>query len=193
MLPKSIAHRAATAGFALGLLVAGGPGSLFAAAPTLDDPLLTLPPTGVTIDFDRKAPTPETRAPSGNPLWAVPLSTLPITRERPVFSPGRRAPQPAVAPQVQAARPPPPPPPAEPEKLRLQLVGTIVRESEGIAVFVDPGTQSVVRLRTGEGHEGWILRAVDGRTVTLQKGQRSEDLSLPTPGAPGPAAAAPEL
>src|SRR6202035_1110317 len=34
--------------------------------------------------------------PSGNPLWAVPLSVLTATQERPIFSASRRPPQRAV-------------------------------------------------------------------------------------------------
>ncbi len=115
--------------------------------------------------------TPATAAPpvrSGNPLWAVPLSTLTLTRERPLFSASRRPPAPPVvaAPVVAPRPPPPPPPPREPEKPRLSLVGTVGGE-DGIAVFVDQATQAIVRLRTGEGHDGWVLRTVGGREVTL--------------------------
>jgi hypothetical protein len=34
--------------------------------------------------------------PGGNPLWALPLKQLSITRERPIFSPSRRPPPPAT-------------------------------------------------------------------------------------------------
>src|SRR5258708_33146709 len=33
---------------------------------------------------------------TGNPLWAVPLDALSMTRERPLFSPSRRPPPPVV-------------------------------------------------------------------------------------------------
>jgi general secretion pathway protein N len=123
--------------------------------------------------------------PSGNPLWAIPLSSLSATRERPLFTPSRRAPAPAVAgPVAVAPAPRPPPPPAEPERPALQLIGAIVGEHEGIAVFLDQATNNVIRLRTGQDHGGWVLRSVKGREATLTKDRRSETLALPVPGVP---------
>jgi general secretion pathway protein N len=115
----------------------------------------------------------------GNPLWAIPLKSLTATRERPIFLPSRRAFAPAVA-----GPPPPPPPPAppkEPDRPRLALVGAVVGEAEGIAVFLDQTTQAIVRLRTGENHSGWILRSVQGREATLQKDRETVLLALPAP------------
>jgi general secretion pathway protein N len=119
---------------------------------------------------------------TGNPLWAVPLSALSLTRDRPLFSASRRPPPPVVAPPpVAVVRAPPlPPRPREPEKPRLSLVGTVGGE-DGIAVFVDQTNQAIVRLRTGEGHQGWILRTVGGREVTLQNDRDTAILALPKP------------
>jgi general secretion pathway protein N len=122
--------------------------------------------------------------PSGNPLWAIPLSSLTATRERPLFLPSRRAPAPAVAgPVAVAPTPLAPPPPAEPERPPLILIGVIAGESEGFAVFLDQATNNVVRLKTGQDHGGWVLRAVKGREATLHKNGKSEILALPVPGA----------
>ena len=120
------------------------------------------------------------REPRGNPLWAVPLKSLTATRERPIFLPSRRAFAPAIA------GPPPPPPPVptapnEPDRPRLALVGAVVGEAEGIAVFLDQTNQAIVRLRTGENHSGWILRSVKGREATLQKDRETVLLALPAP------------
>jgi len=122
------------------------------------------------------------REPHGNPLWAIPLSSLTATRERPIFVPSRRPPAPVVAgpPPVQRVRPPPPPPPP-PERPKLALVGAVVGESEGIAVFVDQNTRDVLRLRTGENHQGWTLRSVKGREATLEKDRETMLLALPAP------------
>ena len=49
-------------------------------------------------------------------------------------------------------------------------------------MFLDQATNSVVRLKTGQDHEGWVLRAVKGREATLHKNGRSETLALPVPG-----------
>jgi len=163
---------------------------------------LDLPPSNVVPAPVDVAPTASPRPqqpadPTGNPLWAVPLSSLTATRERPIFLPSRRAPAPAVAgtPVVVA---PPPPPPAEPEQPALTLVGVIAGETEGFAVFLDAATNSAVRLRTGQDHQGWVLRSVKGREATLEKNKRTATLTLPAPtvltlegAAPVPAVAPP--
>lgn len=131
------------------------------------------------------AELPPTEA-SGNPLWAIPLSALTATRERPLFLPSRRAPAAAVAgPVAIAPAPPPPPPPSEPERPPLALIGVIAGESEGFAVFLDQANNNVVRLKTGQDHNGWVLRAVKGREATLHKNGKSEVLALPVPGGMG--------
>jgi general secretion pathway protein N len=118
--------------------------------------------------------------PIGNPLWAIPLSSLSITQKRPLFTPSRRPPSPAVVappviqPKVVAK-------PAEPEHPRLTLIGTVVGETDGIGVFLDQTTQGFVRLKTGEEHSGWVLKSVKPRSATLEKAQQKETLSLPTP------------
>ncbi len=126
--------------------------------------------------------------PRGNLLWAVPMKSLSATRERPLFRPSRR-PAPVLGPApVEAAVPPPP------EQLQLELVGTIVGGSENIAVFLDQKTNDVVRLKTGESHSGWILRAVKGRGVTLVKERETAVLALPGPyDSRGGASGMPEL
>jgi hypothetical protein len=115
---------------------------------------------------------------------------LSFTRDRPLFTPSRRPPAPAVAGPV-AAAPPPPPPTTEPEQLQLVLVGAIASGSEGIAVFLDQATNAVIRLKTGQDHSGWVLRSVKGREATLQKDQQTQTLVLPLPGSLGPAGGAP--
>jgi hypothetical protein len=152
-----------------------------AANPGADNPGLdvtrhAMPPPDVT------AKPAEAPAVAANPLWAIPLSALTATRTRPLFTPSRRAPAPVVASvPVVAPRPPPTPPAVIPQHPNLTLVGTVAGENEGIAVFVDPATRDTVRLRTGEGHSGWILQSVEKRTATLQKGDQSETLELPKP------------
>jgi general secretion pathway protein N len=152
---------------------------------------LDLPPSNVLpapVEIAPSAPAqqpvelPPTE-PNGNPLWAIPLSSLTATRERPLFLPSRRAPAAAVAGPVASAPPPPPPPSAaEPERPPLMLIGVIVGDSEGFAVFLDQASNNVLRLKTGQDHNGWVLRAVKGREATLHKNGKSEILALPVPG-----------
>jgi hypothetical protein len=152
-----------------------------AANPGIDNPGLdvtrhAMPPPDVTA---KPAETPTVAA---NPLWAIPLSALTATRTRPLFTPSRRAPAPAVASvPVAVPRPPPAPPPAVPQHPNLTLVGTVAGENERMAVFIDTATRDTVRLRTGEGHSGWILQSVERRAATLQKGEQTETLAMPKP------------
>jgi general secretion pathway protein N len=144
---------------------------------------------GLSVHADL-GPTPRVKSvaldrapPSGNPLWAIPLKDLNDTRDRPIFTPSRRPPPPLV---VERPYVPPPPPPVEtkppPEPLTLALLGTIAGESAGVALFMEKGSQEVVRLRTGESHQGWVLRSVHGREAMLEKGDRKETVTLPSPG-----------
>ncbi len=147
---------------------------------------LDLPPSNVLpapLDMSPgAAPRVERSDPSGNPLWAIPLSALTATRERPLFLPSRRAPAPAVAGTPVVAAPPPPPPAAEPEQPPLTLVGAIASETEGFAVFLDQATNEVIRLKVGQDYQGWVLRSVKGREATLEKNKLTTTLALPAPG-----------
>jgi general secretion pathway protein N len=123
------------------------------------------------------------RPPSaGNPLWALPLKQLSITRERPVFSPSRRPPPPATPTYVAPVAVRSPPKPVEPERPSITLLGTILGSTESIGVFFNPTTRDIVRLRVGEDHEGWALRSVKTREATLVKDRERVVLELPPPG-----------
>jgi hypothetical protein len=123
------------------------------------------------------------RPPSGgNPLWALPLKQLSITRDRPIFSPSRRPPPPATPTYVAPVAVRTPPKPVEPERPSITLLGTILGSTESIGIFFNPATRDVVRLRVGENHEGWALRAVKTREATLVKDRERVVLELPVPG-----------
>lgn len=128
-----------------------------------------------------KNPAADNR-PRGNPLWAIPLSVLSGTRERPIFSVSRRPPPQAVT-ALPAPEPVkvPPPQPAPPEVPRLVLVGAVGNGDAGIAVFVDQSTRGIIRLKIGEAHSGWVLRKVRGRETTLEKDKATVLLALPQP------------
>jgi hypothetical protein len=132
------------------------------------------------------AAAPE-RTPSANPLWEIPLASLSNTRERPIFSPSRRPPPPAVAATPPASEPPPPKPPRA-ERPQFALVGTVGGDDESFGIFVDQTTKVALRLRIGDDYQGWKLRSVQGREVTLERDKQTTILSLPQPGtaAPGP-------
>jgi general secretion pathway protein N len=131
------------------------------------------------------APPAEPERPlSANPLWAIPLAKLSGTRDRPIFSPSRRPPPPVVAAEP-APAPPPPPRKKELEPPPLSLVGTIASDEESFGIFLDPSTKQALRLKLGEDYQGWKLRAVRSREVTVERDQQSAVLTLPAPSAQG--------
>jgi len=64
---------------------------------------------------------------------------------------------------------------------RGTAASSVANRFRALAVFIDPSTRGTVRLRTGEGHSGWILQSVERRAATLQKGEQTETLALPKP------------
>ena len=123
---------------------------------------------------------PPARDLSANPLWAIPLTQLSGTRDRPIFSPSRR-PAPVVADTGPVVVKPPPrkkeiqPPP-------LSLVGTIASDDESFGIFIDQSSKTALRLKVGEDYQGWKLLRIRGREVTMQKDQQAAVLTLPQPG-----------
>ena len=116
--------------------------------------------------------------PSGNPLWGIPLKQLSATRDRPIFSPSRRPP-PAAIPVTAVATSLPVQAPKQPERPQLSLIGTIVSGDDGFAIFVDQTTKAPFRIKLGAGYQGWMLRQIEARSVTLQKGEEVVMLSFP--------------
>jgi general secretion pathway protein N len=141
----------------------------------------------------------------GNPLWAIPLSALTATRDRPLFSASRRPPivaDPIVAPPPQKQGDPAPPPPEQPS---FTLVGTIVSPKASVAVLQGSNPDAISRLRVGEENDGWRVRGIDLRSIVVEKGAQSVKLDLPRPdgaaavppgpdeGAPAPLAPTPAI
>ncbi|MGY3533214.1 MULTISPECIES: hypothetical protein [Bradyrhizobium] len=123
---------------------------------------------------------PKEPAPSANPLWSIPLTSLSPTRDRPIFSPSRRA---LVPPSTSVAAVPVPPLSSKrPEKPALSLVGTVVGGFERFGIFVDQSSKLPLRMRVGEQHDGWLLREVQAREVMLEKALNKAIMSMPQPG-----------
>jgi hypothetical protein len=131
------------------------------------------PPAGLT-------PRPSaTSSRSGNPLWAVPLTGLTATRDRPLFSASRRPPvvalPPAQPPKREALAPPPP------ERPLLTLIGTIVSRGASLAMLQGSSAEAISRLRLGQENDGWRVRGIGLRSIMVEKGDRSVELALPRP------------
>ena len=168
-------------------------------APDLDTPPRPDAPSGSSSVWEQPAaapvivvrppqaqPSSPERTLSPNPLWEIPLSSLSVTRERPIFSSSRRPPPPAAAalpmPVAPAAKPP------QDERPPLTLVGTIGSDAESFGIFVEQTSKAGLRLRIGDEYQGWTLRSVQRREVILERDQRTTILSLPQP-SPGAVAA----
>ena len=123
-------------------------------------------------------PVLEEPSPDGNPLSRIPMESLFVTRERPVFSASRRPPPPPLPPPTPTAGSSPR---AELERPPLTLQGTVIREPQDIALVLDEVAKTSIRLHVGEEAEGWRLRAVDHRTLTLEKDSRIVVISFPEP------------
>ncbi len=176
-----------------GVALAGPAGARAATSAPLDIlPDDTARSSADTVDVGGVKPIPKPAReaakplPSGNPLWAVPLSALSSTRERPIFSASRRPPQAAVVAPASEAANVPVPPKAAPERPPLALIGAVVGAGDAIAVLLDRTSQKILRMRPGESHGGWELSSVQSREVTLKQAERTEILSLkPADGAAG--------
>jgi len=127
-----------------------------------------------TVSTKTERISTKSQGPTGqaNPLWAIPLSSLSATRNRPIFSATRRPSSPVQQSSgllSHANRPP------------FTLVGVIAGQGGGIAIISDGGTKSMIRLKIGETHLGWTLRQVKGREATLQNKDISTIIELPSP------------
>ncbi|QHP67819.1 general secretion pathway protein GspN [Bradyrhizobium sp. LCT2] len=126
-------------------------------------------------------PAPKEAASSANPLWGIPLTRLSATRDRPIFSPSRRALVLPVSTPI-AAVPVPPLSSKRPEKPALSLVGTVVGGLESFGIFIDQSSKLSLRMRVGEQHDGWVLREVRAREVMLENPSKKAIMSMPHPG-----------
>lgn len=138
---------------------------------------------GYAVPAPAPAPAPAAQRPhelTRNPLWAIPLTTLTATRDRPLFAPSRRPPAPVLpnAPVAAVAETPEAPRPASELRVTLILIGTVANETDGMALFTDPNSREIVRLRLGDVVAGWTLDAVRNREVTFRKGDRDDILTM---------------
>jgi len=133
---------------------------------------------GATVRMAAAPAGPADSLSEANPLWAIPLAELSDTRERPIFSSSRRS-TPAVA--TTLYMPPESAKPRESDRPQLSLVGTIASDAGGFGIFVDRASNIVLTLKTGADYKGWVLRAVRGRDVVLEKDDKAVTFSLPLP------------
>lgn len=138
--------------------------------------LLSLPALCVAYAQDVAEAPAELRNP--NPLSGLALESLEATRSLPLFTPSRTAP--SVEEPVAEVEPEPVEEVVEPEQgpPPLQLVGIVMTGESGTALLLDPGSNEVHRLATGEEYEGWSVKIVDSRSVELRSGDRVQGLKM---------------
>ncbi|GLK54003.1 hypothetical protein JOD31_001170 [Methylopila capsulata] len=124
-------------------------------------------------------PAPPAAEAALNPLNALGADSLSAFRDRPLFTPSRRAPQPPAA--VQAEPEPEPetataPPPAPQPNLRL--AGVIEGPDETVAVVEDMGSNTVSQLRLGDMLDGWLVTAIDSASLRLTLGEQEGEYRL---------------
>jgi general secretion pathway protein N len=142
------------------------------------------PEMGNLKSLARQSPEGRKEDHIGNPLWAIRLTDLSATFERPIFSTSRRPPRAAAAALVEQVMAPIAQKAPEPEHPALELIGAVVSDSDAIAVFFDRRSQGIVRLRAGDAYAGWVLSSVLRREVTLKKADQAEVLLLQRPDGP---------
>lgn len=136
------------------------------------------------------AATPSPVDPGLNPLATLARDSLKGFRERPLFTPSRRAPQPAPT-----AEPPPEAEPAPVEEAEapptpqpnLKLTGVLEGPDDAVAVVQDLDSNTMTQLRPGDMLNGWLVTSVEGVTLTLTLGDRDEQYRLFDPNRKEPA------
>jgi hypothetical protein len=142
--------------------------------------------TGVRAQTPPQTRTPQTKDQTqvqtttgpASPLAAYPLDRLSATRERPLFSPGRRPPARPPAPIIAAAPPPPPP--------KLILFGIVMDADEARAVVGVGTADKTRRVRIGDDIGGWKVTQIEERQLVLSLDDRSATFTLFNGGHAGP-------
>ena len=117
------------------------------------------------------AQTPPAKAPVRS-FGLPPLEELRATRERPLFSPGRR-------PDAEAAAGPEAGPVEEsPDSVPFELTGVVMGTDMAIAILRNRDTQETVQLRRGEALEDWSIEEIAPRHVVLRQDDRQVRLEL---------------
>ncbi len=83
-----------------------------------------------------------------------------------------------------ADEPVPTPETATQQPIPLRLLGTILGRENGIAICFDQATTKVIRLKSGQSFDGWVLRSVQGHNATFEKGAQRTVIELSTPADP---------
>jgi general secretion pathway protein N len=112
-----------------------------------------------------------------NPIGRWSLKSLSGSRERPLFSPGRRPPAPPPPPAVVVAEPPAPIPSPV-----IALYGIITDDNGTRAVLRPSPTEKITRVRLGDDVGGWKVSLIEARRLVLSHNDRTATFTLFTNG-----------
>lgn len=160
--------------------------------------LALLPASAQEVERDEAALTPgrPIAAPEAdrillNGLGALTPDRLSNFRDRPLFAPNRRRPEPP------AAYEPEPEPTPEPEPVAVEvsppnvrLSGVLDAGKGAVALIQDLDANETTRIRVGDQIGEWTVVAIETSSVRLTLDDRTHDLKLFQPGAAPPPAAA---
>lgn len=122
-----------------------------------------------------RPPAPEVRDVGPVSLREMPaLAAYEPLMQRPLFNPGR-TPDPVRAPSVPVGAPVAS---ALGDLSQYRVVG-IAGDSQTRIALVRKGEGEVRTLRLGDSLDGWTVRAIDGRGVSISGGGRTEVLAIP--------------
>jgi hypothetical protein len=129
----------------------------------------------LSVPADAQAPPSAGPAMAGDGIIALPpLDELKATRERPLFSPSRRAPPVAEA---EAAPPSDEAPAAEETEWEYELSGVVMGKDVSVAILRHKGTNEVKRVKQGETFESWTVQTIAARSVVV-KGSDAKTITM---------------
>jgi hypothetical protein len=129
--------------------------------------------TAAPLHADDIAPSRDHAAAPNNPLAVHPLDEFNATRDRPLFTRGRRPPAVVHAAPVAAAPPSPPPPPP-----KLALFGILVEDGEASAIVRGAPSEKVTHVRVGDDIDGWKVSKIAERQIVLSQDDRSVTFTM---------------
>jgi len=91
--------------------------------------------------------------------------------ERPLFTEGRTPPQQPTTEQAAVN-------PVKQTQLALRLEGIALTPLARVAVLREITSNTLLRLAEGEKHQGWVLESVHATSVTLKRGEQTQELTL---------------
>jgi type II secretory pathway component PulC len=91
--------------------------------------------------------------------------------ERPLFTEGRTPPEQPTTEQAAVS-------PGKQTQLALRLEGIALTPLARVAVLREITSNTLLRLAEGEKHQGWVLESVHATSVTLKRGEQTQELTL---------------